>query len=126
MLPSHTAISKGIEWLKRIQNKDGGWGESCKSDSAGKFVPLVSTLTHTAWAVDALIAASERPMKAIDKGIDFLLTHLDREDWTTAYPKGQGMAGDFYIHYHSYRYIYPLLALSHYKNKYMASGHKNI
>ncbi|PAE22449.1 terpene cyclase/mutase family protein [Robertmurraya siralis] len=126
VLPSHTAISKGIEWLKRIQNKDGGWGESCKSDSAGKFVPLVSTLTHTAWAVDALIAASERPMKAIDKGIDFLLTHLDREDWTTAYPKGQGMAGDFYIHYHSYRYIYPLLALSHYKNKYMASGHKNI
>ncbi|MFL6560503.1 MAG: hypothetical protein ACJ8MO_30875, partial [Bacillus sp. (in: firmicutes)] len=34
------------------------------------------------------------------------------------YPKGQGMAGGFYIHYHSYRYIFPLIALSNYRNKF--------
>jgi len=85
-------------------------------------VPLTSTLTHTAWAVDALIAANERPSKEIKKGITYLLNHLKRDDWTTDYPKGQGMAGDFYIHYHSYRYIYPLLALAHYKQKYEEAG----
>jgi sporulenol synthase len=47
-----------------------------------------------------------------------LLRNLQKEDWTTAYPKGQGMAGAFYIHYHSYRYIFPLIALAHYRKKF--------
>ncbi|HHY74315.1 MAG TPA: squalene--hopene cyclase [Bacillus bacterium] len=121
VLPSQPAIKKAVNWLKEIQNKDGGWGESCKSDSENTYTPLESsTLTHTAWAVDALIAAndSEKPTKAIHDGIKFLLKNLDKEDWTTAYPKGQGMADNFYIHYHSYRYIFPMLALAHYQKKY--------
>lgn len=120
--PANSAVANGLLWIKKVQNEDGGWGESCKSDSENKFVPLTSTLTHTAWAVDALIAANERPSKEIKKGITYLLNHLKRDDWTTDYPKGQGMAGDFYIHYHSYRYIYPLLALAHYKQKYEEAG----
>jgi sporulenol synthase len=76
-------------------------------------------LTHTSWAVDALIASFDQPTKEIDGGILFMLENLDRDDWTTDYPKGQGMAGNFYIHYHSYRYIFPLLALSHYQKKYI-------
>ncbi|MCQ6276313.1 squalene--hopene cyclase [Bacillus sp. V3B] len=119
VLPVNHSISKAVTWLKEIQNSDGGWGESCKSDKEKKYVPLkTSTLTHTAWAVDALIASSEKPTKAIKRGIEYLLENIDSNDWTTTYPKGQGMAGAFYIHYHSYRYIFPLLALSHYQNKY--------
>jgi len=119
VLPTYSAIKKAIIWLESIQNQDGGWGESCRSDSKNKYVPLkTSTLTHTAWALDALISVSEKRTKAIDNGIRFLLENVDRDDWTTNYPKGQGMAGDFYIHYHSYRYIFPLLALSHYQKKY--------
>lgn len=119
VLPTQTSIKKAIRWLETIQNQDGGWGESCKSDSKNKYIPLkTSTLTHTAWAVDALITASEKPTKSINHGVDFLLKNLDRDDWTTRYPKGQGMAGDFYIHYHGYRFIFPLLALAHYKKKY--------
>ncbi len=83
------------------------------------YIPLkTSTLTHTAWAVDALIAASEQPTITIKKGIHYLLENLDQDDWTTQYPKGQGMAGGFYIHYHSYRYIFPLLAFAHYQRKF--------
>lgn len=116
---SHPTISKAVTWLEKIQNDDGGWGESCKSDQKETYVPLqASTLEHTAWAVDALIAASDKPTKAINDGIKFLLKNLEKDDWTTAYPKGQGMAGDFYIHYHSYRYIFPMLALAHYHKKY--------
>ncbi|MEH7237448.1 squalene--hopene cyclase [Bacillus sp. JJ1562] len=119
VLPTHSSIRRAVAWLGSIQNQDGGWGESCKSDSKNKYVPLnSSTLTHTAWAVDTMISASDRPTRTIDKGVQFLISNLNRDDWTTQYPKGQGMAGDFYIHYHSYRYIFPLLTLAHYKKKY--------
>lgn len=116
---THHSVRAASVWLLSIQNPDGGWGESCKSDSKQSYIPLkASTLTHTAWAVDALIAVSDKPTKAINAGINYLLNHLHHKDWTTDYPKGQGMAGDFYIHYHSYRFIFPLLALAHYQNKY--------
>ncbi|WP_077213223.1 squalene--hopene cyclase [Bacillus dakarensis] len=119
VLPTHRRVSKAVAWLEGIQNRDGGWGESCKSDSKNKYVPLgASTLTHTAWAVDALISACDQPTKAIKAGVEYLLKNLERDDWTTNYPKGQGMAGDFYIHYHSYRYIFPLLALGSYLKKF--------
>jgi sporulenol synthase len=120
VLPTRSSITKAVTWLENIQNPDGGWGESCKSDEKGEYVPLkASTLTHTAWAVDALISVTDKPTLAISKGIAYILNHLDRDDWTTDYPKGQGMAGEFYIHYHSYRYIFPLLTLAHYRNKFI-------
>ncbi|PLT27481.1 squalene--hopene cyclase [Peribacillus deserti] len=117
---SHPAIKKAAGWLLAIQNEDGGWGESCLSDIQRKYVPLgASTLTHTAWAVDALISVSDKPVPEIDKAIRFLIREGKSEGWTNQYPAGQGMANFFYIHYHSYRYVFPLLALSHYKHKYI-------
>ncbi|MEH7123185.1 prenyltransferase/squalene oxidase repeat-containing protein [Bacillus sp. JJ1773] len=119
VLPGNRTIIKAVNWLQQIQNPDGGWGESCNSDSEKRYIPLnISTLTHTAWAVDALISVYEQPTKEINSGIQFILNNLNKDDWTTEYPKGQGLAGDFYIHYHSYRYIFPLLALAHYQRKY--------
>ncbi|WP_335872728.1 terpene cyclase/mutase family protein [Bacillus sp. 2205SS5-2] len=111
------AIQRAVTWLKNIQNPDGGWGESCNSDIEKKYIPLKkSTLTHTAWALDALISV-EKESSEIDRGIHYLIKYGEKEDWTTSYPKGQGMAASFYIHYHSYQYIFPLLALSHYVKK---------
>jgi sporulenol synthase len=119
-LMTDPTVQKALNWLKTIQNEDGGWGESCKSDMNKKYVPLgESTLTHTAWAVDAMIMVSDEITPEIQRGIDYLVRASDKQDWTTSYPKGQGMAGGFYIHYHSYRYIWPLLALSHFKEKYL-------
>ncbi|SDN75396.1 squalene--hopene cyclase [Bacillus sp. OK048] len=116
---SDSSIQNAVKWLRAIQNADGGWGESCYSDSNGKYTPLkTSTLTHTAWALDTLICVSDQSTSEIRKGISYLLRNLQKDDWTTAYPKGQGMAGAFYIHYHSYRNIFPLLALAHYRRKF--------
>jgi sporulenol synthase len=122
----HTMIQNAVKWLMSIQNKDGGWGESCHSDIKNTFIPLhTSTLTHTAWAVDALIAVSDKPTAPIRNGISYLLQFLQKENWTSSYPKGQGMGGAFYIHYHSYRYIFPLMALSRYQTKF-GNGHLKI
>ncbi|WHX98783.1 squalene--hopene cyclase [Neobacillus sp. DY30] len=116
---SNECIRKAISWLNRIQNSDGGWGESCYSDSKRTYMSLgASTLTHTAWALDTLICVSDKPTPSMRKGISYLIENVQKKDWTTAYPKGQGMAGAFYIHYHSYRYIFPLLALAHYRKKF--------
>lgn len=117
--PDHRTIRKGAEWLLSIQNPDGGWGESCRSDRLLRYVPLgASTPSQTAWALDALIAFHPKPVPAVDKGIRKLIAALQERDWTTAYPTGAGLPGFFYMHYHSYRYIWPLLTLSHYRRKY--------
>ncbi|PYZ97652.1 squalene--hopene cyclase [Alteribacter lacisalsi] len=109
-------VKRGVEWFNSIQNEDGGWGESCKSDTAGRYVPLgSSTPSQTAWAVDALIAVHSRPTEAIDHGIRYLITNAGRSD---RYPTGAALPGDFYIYYHSYNHIWPLLALANYKSRY--------
>ncbi|KAB7705631.1 squalene--hopene cyclase [Bacillus aerolatus] len=112
-------IRKAVNWLHQIQNQDGGWGESCKSDIKNTYIPLgSSTLTHTSWALDALISTAEKPTPEIQAGISYLLKSYNKNDWTLSYPAGQGMGGGFYIHYHSYQYIFPLLALAHYERKF--------
>ncbi|PIC63502.1 hypothetical protein CSV79_11525 [Sporosarcina sp. P13] len=111
-------IQKAVNWLHEIQNPDGGWGESCKSDHAAKYIPLGSSnITQTAWALDALIAVADKSTSEIEAGISYLLDSYDKNDWTTSYPVGQGMGGELYFHYHSYRMIFPLLALARYKLK---------
>lgn len=115
----HPVVEKGIRWLLSIQNKDGGWGESCQSDVKQKYVPLgASTPSQTAWALDALIAYHERPTAEMEAGVRCLLRLLNEDGWQTRYPTGAGLPGGFYIHYHSYRYIWPLVTLAHYKKKY--------
>ena len=65
-------VQRGIEWLERTQNADGGWGE----DMFGN--PTESTVEQTAWSTYALLLANpEKP--AAEQGIAFLLKH-QRED----------------------------------------------
>lgn len=117
---NHPAIQKAAKWLMSIQNEDGGWGESCISDMSKKYIPLgASNLTQTAWAVDALVSISPTPTPVIEKGVAFLIREGQNLNWTNDYPAGQGLPGYVYMHYHSYRFIFPLLTLSHYQNKYV-------
>lgn len=113
--PKHPAIQKALTWLRKIQNPDGGWGESCNSDIQNQYVPLGdSTRTHTAWALDTLISAATTVTSEMENGVAFLVDRKEK-DWTSTYPKGRGMAGSFYINYHCYEYVFPLLALAHYQ-----------
>ena len=114
--PQHPSVKKAVRWLLDIQNADGGWGESCKSDILKKYVPLgASTPSQTACAVDALLSVFQRSTPKIDKGIRCLLEFGGLHDWRTSYPTGAGVSGNFYLQYHSSRYIWPLLALCRFK-----------
>lgn len=119
---SHDTVQKGTQWLLSIQNSDGGWGESCHSDRLLRYVPLgESTPSQTAWALDALIAVQPKPTPEVNQGILRLIASIPENDWRTSYPTGAGLPGNFYSHYHSYTYIWPLLTLSHYRKKYGTS-----
>ncbi|MEC3885392.1 prenyltransferase/squalene oxidase repeat-containing protein [Halobacillus sp. HZG1] len=109
------SIRRGVQFLENIQNDDGGWGESCKSDQEKIYIPLgESTLPQTSWALEALMAVQERRTPVIEKGISCVLRKLEEKDWTYEYPTGAGLPGNFYIYYHSYNYIWPLLVLKKY------------
>jgi sporulenol synthase len=113
-------VFKAKKWLCTIQNSDGGWGESCSSDKERRYIPLrSSTPAQTAWALDALISTSDSSTSEIDQGVKALLGMLNKENWKTMYPTGAGLPGTFYIYYHSYNYIWPLITLSKYKAKFL-------
>lgn len=112
-------IRKAKGWLTEIQHSDGGWGESCRSDIERKYISLpYSTITQTAWALDAMIAACPTPNRTIKRGIDYLLNRENYNVQSLTYPTGAGLPGTFYIYYHSYNHVWPLLTLSHYREKY--------
>lgn len=107
-------IQATVEWLRKIQNPDGGWGEDVRSYDDPKWAGKgATTPSQTAWAVMALLAASEIPLAT--EGIKWLIDNQRADGtWDEPYFTGTGFPGDFYINYHLYRDIFPLTALGRY------------
>jgi squalene-hopene/tetraprenyl-beta-curcumene cyclase len=62
----------------------------------------------------ALIAAGERS-QATDRGVQYLVeSQNDNGSWDEPWFTGTGFPGDFYINYHLYRLVFPLMALGRY------------
>ncbi|MFZ3599489.1 squalene--hopene cyclase [Streptomyces sp. BH104] len=115
---SHPAIRRAVSWLESVQNEDGGWGEDLRSyryeDWKGHGA---STASQTGWALLALLAASERDSKAVERGVTYLAeTQTEDGTWDEPYFTGTGFPWDFSINYHLYRQVFPLTALGRYVN----------
>ena len=111
-------IRKAVEWLKSVQNSDGGWGETIKSYD-DPFLKAIgkSTSSQTAWALLGLMTAGEVKSDAVERGIEFLLTK-QKEDgsWDEIEFTATGFPKVFYLKYHMYRNYFPLMALGRYRN----------
>ena len=111
--PSDERMRRAVRWLEDHQNADGGWGEDARSYRDPAWIGRgVSTPSQTAWALLALHAAGERS-EAVERGVEFLVA-AQREDggWDEDHYTGTGFPGDFYINYHLYRVVFPIMALA--------------
>jgi squalene-hopene/tetraprenyl-beta-curcumene cyclase len=116
-------ILRAGEWLRSIQNADGGWGESCQSYERRVFTAGPSTPSQTAWAILGLIAGGDPASLSVQHGIEYLLeTQRGDGSWDEELATGTGFPRVFYLNYHLYKDYFPLLALSTYVKARAASN----
>jgi squalene-hopene/tetraprenyl-beta-curcumene cyclase len=110
-------IIRAGEWLRSIQNADGGWGESCASyDDPHHKILGESTPTQTAWALLGLFAAGDYETGSVQFGIRHLLeTQKSDGSWTEEAFTGTGFPSVFYLKYQLYPQYFPLMALAKYQ-----------
>src|SRR6201987_682805 len=118
-------IQQAAEWIRSVQNSDGGWGESCHSydDPTTRGVG-VSTPSQTAWAILGLLSAGDTRSDSVAKGVRWLLERQRADgSWDESMGEGKtreaiitgtGFPRVFYLAYHTYRDVFPLLALTNY------------
>lgn len=108
-------VQQAMRWLESAQNADGGWGEDLRSyaDDAWRGRGE-STASQTAWALLARTAARDYG-EATRRGVTWLV-ETQRADgtWDEPYFTGTGFPRDFYINYHLYRLVFPVMALGRY------------
>jgi squalene-hopene/tetraprenyl-beta-curcumene cyclase len=113
--PCEAHMLRAGEWLRAIQNADGGWGESCASYDNGVFTPAPSTASQTAWAVMGLLAGGDTGSLSVNHGVEYLVrTQRSDGSWDEELATGTGFPKVFYLTYHLYRQYFPLLALAAY------------
>jgi squalene-hopene/tetraprenyl-beta-curcumene cyclase len=105
-------VRRAVRWLKDAQNADGGWGETCASyDDPALAGVGPSTASQTAWAILGLLAVGDRS-ESLCAGIDWLLAHqADDGNWPEDAFTGTGFPKVFYLRYHLYPQVFPMMAL---------------
>ena len=95
------------------QNDDGGWGEDLRSYRDPAWLGRgASTPSQTAWALLALLAAGERGAgRRPRRSPSSSSTQRADGTWDEPWYTGTGFPGDFYINYHLYRQVFPVMAL---------------
>src|SRR5713101_6311573 len=111
-------MRRATDWLISIQNRDGGWGESCRSYAEADAHGVgESTPSQTAWALLALLCAGEVDSLSVLRGVNYLLRQQDAQGfWSECKHTGTGFPRVFYLRYHGYCQYFPLWALSMYRS----------
>jgi squalene-hopene/tetraprenyl-beta-curcumene cyclase len=123
-LRSLPECQRGIEWLRSVQNSDGGFGESILSyyDPALKGKGK-STPSQTAWGLIGLLAVVSTEDSAIERAVAWLVSQQnDDGTWDEPEFTGTGFPLVFYLKYHLYRNSFPLYALARYENLHQGRG----
>ena len=116
---------RAADWLRSVQNADGGFGESVLSyyDPALKGKGK-STASQTAWGLIGLLATSGPDDPCVERAVAWLLEQQNPDGtWDEPEFTGTGFPCVFYLKYHLYRNSFPLYALARYDN--MRKGRRN-
>jgi squalene-hopene/tetraprenyl-beta-curcumene cyclase len=119
VMPDDSMMTRAADWLVKIQNADGGWGEDCNSYRLdyGGYEPAASTASQTAWALLALMAAGQVDHPAVARGICHLESTQQPDGlWGQEHYTGGGFPRVFYLRYHGYPKFFPLWAVARYRN----------
>ncbi|KAI0189084.1 terpenoid cyclases/protein prenyltransferase alpha-alpha toroid [Xylaria flabelliformis] len=140
-------VARGVSFLLRWQNADGGWGESAlsyikspvqstsdkaKAVESRQFARCESTASQTAWAVMALLAYLPAHHDSIVKGIAYLLDSQTDDGYDVTLENGQemkgyswpepqytatGFPGSMMLKYEYYRHYFPMMAIGRFLAK---------
>ena len=84
-------VLRGGEWLRSIQNADGGWGESCASYDKRIFPPGPARRRKPRGRILGLIAGGDRHSLSVQHGIEYLLeTQRADGSWDEELATGTG------------------------------------
>lgn len=111
-LQSHDSVRAAVDWLTRVQNPSGGFGEDLRSYRDRSWSGRgASTASQTAWALIGLHAARDKG-PAGERAVRWLVeTQRPAGGWDEPQYTGTGFPGDFYLNYHLYRDVFPVMAL---------------
>jgi squalene-hopene/tetraprenyl-beta-curcumene cyclase len=111
-LRDHQSVARAVDWLAQVQNPSGGFGEDLRSYRDQSWRGRgASTASQTAWALIGLHAAEESG-PATERAVGYLVENqLPSGGWDEPYYTGTGFPGDFYLNYHLYRDVFPVMAL---------------
>lgn len=127
-------VTPALQWLRSVQNLDGGWGEGVDTYKLPERAGLgVSTASQTAWGLMGLLAGNEGDVheNSVEKAVRWLVSRqtvieaqTPGEDagagngntgtWEQKQHTGTGFPGHFYLGYDLYRHYFPIMALARY------------
>jgi squalene-hopene/tetraprenyl-beta-curcumene cyclase len=109
---------RAADWLRSVQNADGGFGETAASyDDVSLKAKGASTASQTAWALIGLLAVVGPNDPAVERAVAWLAEHQNADgSWDESEFTGTGFPRVFYLKYHLYRNSFPLYALARYDN----------
>jgi squalene-hopene/tetraprenyl-beta-curcumene cyclase len=118
-LTAREYCQRGAQWLRSVQNADGGFGESIASYWDEKLKGKGrSTPSQTAWGLIGLLAASDERDASIERAIEHLVEQQNPDgSWDEQEFTGTGFPCVFYLKYHLYRNYFPVYALARFANR---------
>jgi len=117
-LSSADQCKRAAEWLRSVQNPDGGFGETAASyDDVSLKAKGVSTPSQTAWGLIGLLAVIGPNDPSVERAVAWLAENQNADgSWDETEFAGTGFPSVFYLKYHLYRNSFPLYALARYDN----------
>jgi len=109
-------VNRAVNWLRSVQNPDGGFGESCVSYAdASKKGQGDSTPSQTAWGLIGLLTACPATDPPVERAVAYLTDRQNADgSWEENATTGTGFPLVFYLRYDLYRQSFPVYALARY------------